>query len=198
VESSWSDNGMVNSMVYTQSGVSTARRFLFNYKYAKSQDDLTAGPAAKRLAFLSEIKEIIACSSASGYRFTYNDVNLLDEWSSTTKLPVHEEGKKRDLWGYSNDAATSKIPRIYINTSANKADRFSLIEPTPGAIPDLDGANRHVDPLTVDDGALASITYPNNVRLNIVYEPNSYYDTYLNKDVMVSGSNRLQFPEIRA
>lgn len=88
--------------------------------------------------------------------------------------------KEIDQWGYYNKSgATSLLPQVYINPNNNGLERYRTQQPGANAAQysyTLSGNARSVNPATVINGALKTITRYYGGTTSFVYEPNDYYD----------------------
>ncbi len=102
------------------------------------------------------------------YNFFYNEQQPLPGKFSN----------QQDFWGYYNgNNATHAFPKIYISTSLNGPDRFSVLQLKDLSDPQyfvLDGANRNCNPATVALGTLNKIVYPTGGSTTYEYEPHDF------------------------
>ncbi|MEQ8359413.1 MAG: hypothetical protein RH860_07995 [Cytophagales bacterium] len=153
------------------------KRFLFDYVQIRDSGD-TEQENIGRKYFLKSLRETNDnCVSFPSYSFEYYNVDLV---SGKTDMPI-KNGFAQDYWGYysgkPNDA-TSLIPALYYNTSAEGAERMR-IRPNPNVAgyTQLSGVDRNTNAATVHYGSLKRITYPPGGFGEITYEPADYYDS---------------------
>jgi YD repeat-containing protein len=134
----------------------------FDLSYYVTSDPTQNNP--KRRTFLKSVQEYVQCYRFPPFQFSYygidNSISLLPEPNS----------KSKDYWGYYNGAENSVLhPQLTVN----------------GIL--YNGANRNVNPQTINIGALAKIVYPPGGSVAFEYEPQTYWD----------GSGSLYGPGIR-
>ncbi|MCB0494148.1 MAG: hypothetical protein KDC93_17215, partial [Cyclobacteriaceae bacterium] len=176
-------NEMLTKITVKDNVFNDEKVFTLGYRFVKNPSDALG---SKKRMYLNEVREAsVNCDSFPAYIFEYYDIAWQSGWAyAQTTLPFHNDTTKQDMWGYFNDAATSKKPTLYYYASKSGAEKYRYY-PIPGLSATATitgGTDRSVNPAKVMYGALKKITYPTGGDITITYEPNSYFDVEANQD----------------
>ena len=148
----------------------------FELTYESVPSSITGG-ANK---YLRSIQEVSGFDRYPPYIFTYNDEeNFPAEGSFSV-----------DYWGYFNAATNNNLyPSLDIHyNAANDRDKVQLHRAVSSANKyTLQGADRLPNAATVSHAMLKEVKLPMGDRIRIDYEPNVYFDSFLNQEVAGPG-----------
>jgi hypothetical protein len=148
----------------------------FNYQTVKTKEN-----GFNTKTFLTSL----AFNGLTGVKFDYNGL-------TATNIQMPDSlSKEVDQWGYYNGSgASSLLPNVYINPSQPNLERYRLQGPGTNlaAYPFvISGAARSVNPSTIINGSLKTITSYYGGTTSLIYEPNDYYDPTSGAVVQGSG-----------
>lgn len=174
-------NGNGNVTIFDPAYSSTIALKTFRFDYQTDYPDL-----------LASITEIHQCATLPPYKFTYNippvvDGSPVDQFNNYL-TPL---GIQQDLWGYSNgqtySSALQQFPTIYVYPNEPASERYRLYR-----IPNYSGTeiilngNSNRNP-NGQFPTLKRMIYPTGGELDLLYEPNTYYDSRTGKDAVAGG-----------
>jgi hypothetical protein len=147
----------------------------------------TAGTNYYRF-FLREVNTD-QCESPFRYSFTYYGESYNGAGYTTTLSDSTSKGI--DFWGYQNSYSNTNLaPNVIINPSNTSYQRYQIKTDNNARTDytyEVSGADRTVNPATVQAGALNQIAYYNNGTTTLEYEPNDYNDPTGNVTVRGGG-----------
>ncbi len=132
-----------------------------------------------------QVKQRNACTAFPSYAFSYHG---LDTVSNRIPIPW-KTGWGEDHYGFYNGQIGNKnVPTVYFYQDEAGARRFR-VTPISGMTyaPLLQGGNRSVNASFLQYGALVKISYPTGGVTNFIYEPNKYFDTSTNEELLGPG-----------
>ncbi|MFM7851740.1 MAG: hypothetical protein ACKO96_07410, partial [Flammeovirgaceae bacterium] len=189
---------LVSSVKLKETVNNSFKEFKFLYQPVSNPSEGTATRPAISKIFLKELREETNCGAYPSYQFSYYNVTFSTSSTDpvgTTDIPFTKR-QPADLWGYfTNRTGTSLVPNIYKNAGItnNGAERYRFDirqgngTDLPGYTLLPGGSDRSVAPAFAHYGSLQRITKPTGGYTEIQYEPNTWYDATLQKDVMSAG-----------
>ena len=156
-------------IVHSKSSHEDVKQYRLSYRYFHSTDYQDS--YKHRRLFLEAVQSWSGDGQSSfpAHRFQYDE----------TPLPARHS-YEQDFWGYYNhNGAASLIPRVYVYPDESNHNRYRNYPLGPGYTGPsfvLPGADRSVNPSTIQAGVLRKIQLPTGGYRAYEYEPNSYYD----------------------
>lgn len=149
----------------------------FRYKWAKVKNN-----DGQYKSFLTSVGEADSATAANQFAGVRNPVQFNYQGLVDNNIALPDSNSKAiDRWGYYNESlATTLLPNVYINPSTSGYERFRNVAPGAASASYIyaitDGADRDVNPLTIANGSLNVISYPEGGSTTVIYEPKDYYD----------------------
>jgi YD repeat-containing protein len=183
-------DGRYYNITFTESETGDNKKIDFIYQVIQSTQ-LSSNRAYHN--FLTQIREINQdCFPSPAYQFSYYGVSFPDivdpEFGVGTTSMSWDTGQNQDHYGFYNSIAYKNTPNIFFYAGEANARRFRT-SALPGLTPtiELSGNNRSINPVSIATGAVKYIYYPTGGYTHFIYEPNSYFDSDRNADVLGGG-----------
>lgn len=180
-------NSLVNKVSIVESETGDTKTYQLVYKSFRGIGD---GPVKP---FLMQVKQQNACNSFPPYVLTYNGID-------TTNIAVNDPVGRanvywktqwgQDFFGYNNGQSTNKnIPTVYYYQNETGARRLRLTPIPSLAYTELKSGigSMAVNAAYTNFGSIARIDFPSGGWTAFAYEPNKYFDTSTNEELLGPG-----------
>lgn len=175
-------DNLIQSITINDNLNNDSREFRFLYTFFTFQND--AYPS-RHLPFLREIRQVDNCIPLAAYTFSYTGLNFNNRLANAP----WQRGWGQDWFGYFNGATSNRnVSTLYYYAGESNARRIRLT-PIVGLTPTqtLPGQDRNVNASFVGFGALTEILTPMGGKTTVEYEPNRYFDSSTNEEMLGPG-----------